>query len=581
MAAADPGEQKYFFFRDLSVYQTHEKEAKEKEAIEQGDGAEVVSLCKNVKDEENIWNEKIQNTCEQFIKYFIFCSKNGNTMGVQKEDYYIEYFNYWLNDKLRSHVELSENRSKIYKHFENFFNGEVPLSKLKNKINNIQDNYYNKMNSMYKLYDNYNKIKNVDDNDSNKQKNCLDYANNCVTEYSKYISECYNKKDDKFCEALKEFEYIYTTSKYNFKGCKTINLPRLPEFKNAEGERNVKSLDKFSPCNAVEQNSEAHRTEGEYEKDALLSELNLLKTYEKFNSNSYLSEYNEYCSDEIQSTENCKLYTLCARIETNLKGLSKMESSINDNDRCLYFTYWVYDQIHKTFSNNYIVHIPDIYKLFKVIYKINHTLQGKNQCNIDYNHNVKVEELKEMKYLRDYFMNFNSVRDNQVCFNGKRQTCCDYARHINKIYKKYIGNCCTCYFLSGECKNNCNDYFSCDDEYNPYELYKKFECNKLQKDKEAFEEVRKPTAIDYYAISLIALKSRCTTLFCDLFYMVVLASFAFTPLGSRFHKKVINKKKFQNHIREEGMWQTTSSGSTNKQKNPNNKRIRLAYQSAG
>ncbi|GAB69501.1 hypothetical protein PCYB_002500, partial [Plasmodium cynomolgi strain B] len=103
----------YFIFRYLCVY-----EANEKEAIEKGNDEEDISLCKNVIDEDNIWDGKIQNICEQFIKYFIFSSKNGNNMGVQKEDYCIEYFNYWLNDKLRSHVELSENRSKIYKHFE-------------------------------------------------------------------------------------------------------------------------------------------------------------------------------------------------------------------------------------------------------------------------------------------------------------------------------------------------------------------------------------------------------------------------------------------------------------------------------
>ncbi|CAI7719442.1 PIR protein [Plasmodium vivax] len=329
----------------------------------------------------------------------------------------------------------------------------------------------------------------------------------------------------------------------------------------------------------------------------ILEELDAYKYYDRFNNKDYSSELNEYCSEIKPSIDDkCEKYILCAKIETNLKNLYSMDDKKDNKELCLYFTYWLYDQISKAFSNNsnYIVDIRDVNNLFGVIYKINRKFEENKKCYVDYRLKTKVGELKEMKYMHDYFMVFESLKKHSPCKNKNKESCCDYVKHINELYKKYIGNCCTCYFYSKECHNNCDDYFNCDQKYKPYKLYEAFECEKLGDNEKGFEKVGTPTAIDYYFIHLRSLRPQCNSIFCDLFYVAVLSAFSvlglflvffifykFTPLGSRSQKRAINKKRIQNVIHEEEVRQRAPRGSNDRKKNPKPQRIRLAYQSAG
>ncbi|CAG9480855.1 unnamed protein product [Plasmodium vivax] len=601
MASAVAGktdEPEYNVFYDLKTYNDNEKEVEEVEYPN-----DIASQCETIQNIEQGSKEEIKNICKQLMKYFLYWFKYKNVKNkTNKIDNYIEYFNYLLNDILRTNIKKESDRPEVCKHFKNIIDEEADLSNLKDKIYYIKEEYYKNMKTMYELYENFYKIKSAGNNGTDEGDKCKNYVNNCVMKYREFNDKCYATGDNdeeeykKFCIALREFYGLYKINRYYQKSCKSVNLPDLPEFKKPKVKTVKKELKKFNECSTTTHDYAVDDIEKKYEKD-ILEQLEAYKYYQKFNGKDYSSEDNEYCSKiEPSIDKKCKIYTLCAKIETNFKKLHGMDVTKGNKERCLYFTYWLYDQISKTFSDNskYIVHIPDIYNLFEVIYNINHTFEEKKKCYVDYRHKAKLSELKEMKYMRDYFMVFENLKKHVPCKSGNKQSCCDYVQDINELYKKYIGNCCTCYFRSKKCHNNCDDYFNCHQDYNPYKLYEEFECEKLGDNEKGFEKLGTPTAIDYYFIHLRSLRPQCNSIFCDLFYVAVLSAFSvlglflvffifykFTPLGSRSQKRAINKKRIQNVIHEEEVRQRAPRGSNDKKKNPKPQRIRLAYQTAG
>ncbi|EDL42299.1 hypothetical protein, conserved [Plasmodium vivax] len=527
----EPVEPEYKIFYDLKTYNDSEKEADKV-----NDPDKIISACEKIQSTEG-WNEEIKKVCEKLMKYFLFWYKdktdNTDINNIQIGNY-IEYFNYLLNGKLGAITISESDRPKAYEHFKNIIADETKLNNLKVKIYDIKKEYYEKMKIMYELYENFYKIKSIGDNGADEHNKCSDYVNNCVGEYSKFKDICYVQEDKdqveykKLCSALRDFYDLYKINRYYQKSCKGVKLPKLPEFKKPKDATEEKRFEKFTKCSEKTFNYAVDDIEKRYEKD-ILKKLNEYKFYENFNNKNYSSEDNEYCSEIKPSIDKeCKIYTLCAKIETNFKKLHSMDLTKGNKERCLYFTYWLYDQISKTFSNNsnYIVDIRDVSNLFGVIYKINRKFEENKKCYVDYRINTKVGELKEMKHMHDYFMVFKSLKKHSPCKKEYKQTCCDYVQDINRLYKKYIGNCCTCYFRSNECHNNCDDYFNCHQDYNPYKLYEEFECEKLGDNEKGFEKLGTPTAIDYYFIHLRSLRPQCNSIFCDLFYVAVLSAFS-------------------------------------------------------
>ncbi|CAI7719817.1 PIR protein [Plasmodium vivax] len=595
-ASEAPGEPKCNIVDDLKTCNGREKEVEEVEYPN-----DIASQCETIQNIEQGSKEEIKNICKQLMKYFLYWFKYKNDKNkTNKIDNYIEYFNYLLNDILRTNTISESERQKVYDDFKKIID-ETKLSNLKDKIHHIDEEYYQKLKKMYELYEIFNKIKSMGDNGKDEKKECSNYISDCVKKYGEFKDICYVQDDKnkeeykKLCSALRQFRVLYKNYKYNHKTCKDVNLPDLPEFEKPKVKTVKKKFEKFKECSTTVHNYSVDNIEEEYEKD-ILEQLDKYKFYKKFNIEEYSSEDNEYCSKIVPSIDNnCENYILCAKIETNFKKLHSMDSNKGNEELCLYFTYWLYDQISKMFSKkyNYIIDIPDIYKLFDVIHKINLTFEKKDKCYVEYRLNAKMSELKKMKHMHDYFMVFENLKTHLACKDENKQKCCDYVKHINELYKKYIGNCCTCYFRTKECHNNC-DYFKCDQDYNPYELYKEFECEKLGDNEKGFEKVGTPTAIDYYFIHLRSLRPQCNSIFCDLFYVAVLSAFSilglflvffifykFTPLGSRSQKRAINKKRIQNVIHEEEVRQRAPRGSNDRKKNPKPQRIRLAYQTAG
>ncbi|SBT36771.1 PIR Superfamily Protein [Plasmodium ovale wallikeri] len=141
--------------------------------------------------------------------------------------------------------------------------------------------------------------------------------------------------------------------------------------------------------------------------------------------------------------------------------------------------------------------IPVFHEFFDVIHNINYTLEQENKCYIDYNFDSTFIELGEIKYLHDYFRNFDSF-ETKFSFNETiKYGFYSYLTLINTLYEKYISECCTCYTTEdSNCEEECPSYFKCNEKYNPYNIYSKLECvNKLNKN---FTKVRMLTPIDNY-----------------------------------------------------------------------------------
>ncbi|KMZ81200.1 hypothetical protein PVIIG_02682 [Plasmodium vivax India VII] len=513
----------------LQTCSENEKEVNKIEGLDK-----LISVCEKIQSTGKKWDEEIKKVCEKLMKYLFYWSKykNDNTK-TNKIGNYIEYLNYFLNDILRTNSTSESERHTIYEDFKKIIDEEANLSNLKDKIHHIKEEYYKKMKIMYELYEIFYNIKSIGDKGADEKNECQKYVSSCVSEYNKIKDICYlqdDKNEEEYktlCSALRQFRVLYKNYKYNHKTCKDVNLPDLPEFEKPKVKTVKKKFEKFKECSTTTHDYAVDDIEKKYEKD-ILKKIDKYNFYEKFNNKDYLSEDNEYCSKIDPSIDNkCESYLLCAKIETNFKKLHKMDDNKDNNELCSYFTYWLYDQISKMFSNNYnyIVDIPDIYNLFDVIFKINLTFEKKYKCYVDYRLNAKVSELKEMKHMHDYFMVSENLKTNSPCKNGNKKKCCDYVQYTNRLYKKYIGRCCTCYFRSNECHNNC-DYFKCDQNYNPYKVYEAFECEKLGDNEKGFEKVGTPTAIDYYFIHLRSLRPQCNSIFCDFFYVAVLAAFS-------------------------------------------------------
>ncbi|GAB65937.1 VIR-like CYIR protein [Plasmodium cynomolgi strain B] len=277
----------YNIFYDLRTYNDHEKKVDNG-----GYPNEIVSLCEKIQNGEQGWNEEIKKICEKLMKYFLYWSKhktdNNNNKSICN---YIEYLNYWLNGELRRNIISESDRHRTYEHFNKVIAEESNLCDLKDKFYNIKDEYYENMKIMHELYENFYKIKSIGDNGTDEKNECSNYVNNCVNKFRQFKDKCYvqeNKDEEgykKLCNALREFNGIYKINRYYQKSCKNVKLLDLPD---------------------------------------ILEELDDYKFYNDFNNKDYSSEFNEYCSEIKPPIDNrCKIYTLCAKIKTNLKGLSK------------------------------------------------------------------------------------------------------------------------------------------------------------------------------------------------------------------------------------------------------------------
>ncbi|KNA02003.1 hypothetical protein PVNG_04426, partial [Plasmodium vivax North Korean] len=228
------------------------------------------------------------------------------------------------------------------------------------------------------------------------------------------------------------------------------------------------------------------------------------------------------CDNLDFKSDNVK--SLCKKIERNLKDLSTNNKLKNEshNDRCLYFNYWVHEELRKMFNGKTkddYHNKTDIDKLYAGWYRIsdglmkgdvnenyvkikskysknnNNTSQGTGNINNSsgnnghpisqnfysvkdfskhkgcfYNSDCTFYDCDDMKALYDYFKNHDTI-ENKIS-TKKVEECNvyqEYVNYIKPIYDKYKDDCCNYGFC---------DYFNCNDKYDPNELlYKLKNCS--------------------------------------------------------------------------------------------------------
>ncbi|SBT02386.1 PIR Superfamily Protein [Plasmodium ovale curtisi] len=349
----------------------------------------------------------------------------------------------------------------------------------------------------------------------------------------------------------------------------------------------------------------------------ILKEFSSSKIYEKLNSNVDIKEYYSTCKDilKLEKLFPGSVY-LCEKLSRNIRNSISYISSNeeNDHDRCLYFIFWTYDEIKKIYNGKIrkIFETPLFVELVKVannIYyelsgndvrinseliqnefrnkaelvrnllskdpKINKNIPNKNEVMKErfvrknelfkykpcfYSFDCGFDECTEMKDLFDYFKNYDSMETKASILTNKRMLFCKYIMYINILYEKYISKCCTCFFRSEKCIDDCPDYFKCNQLYNPYNLYTTLKCNAVLYQVTPMKKVDIPKYIDRYVI----IKSEKS-------------AEIFTPIGSIFHKKTPQKKKEKYNYHEKYNELLLYPDLESVNMNPQSRKIQIAY----
>ncbi|SBT58125.1 PIR Superfamily Protein [Plasmodium ovale wallikeri] len=177
-----------------------------------------------------------------------------------------------------------------------------------------------------------------------------------------------------------------------------------------------------------------------------------------------------------------------------------------------------------------------------------------------YSFDCSFDECTEMKDLFDYFKKYNSMETKITTIKNKYSVFCKNLLYINGLYEKYISKCCTYFLRSKECRDDCPDFFKCNQLYNPHNLYTKIKCDALLPSVISMKKVNIPTYIDSYVI----IKSEKS------------AEIVLPPLALYFIRKPKKQKKKYNY-HEEYNEQLLYPDSASVNMNPQNRKIQIAY----
>ncbi|KNA02214.1 hypothetical protein PVNG_05537 [Plasmodium vivax North Korean] len=212
--------------------------------------------------------------------------------------------------------------------------------------------------------------------------------------------------------------------------------------------------------------------------NSILGNTTSYQIYKKFDAEDDLDKHNTYCTEfiSLNKTKDEKSEKTCKKIAKNLNKLSELASTVKYRDRCLYYKYWIYDQIWKE-SNTAGNNVGSVINKYLSIQDTVTKSLKKYYCPY-YFHRRNLTELNEFheeKYLYEYFKNYNTLKYKISASNDNEETYSKYLEYIKDIYIKHKNDsCCDYYGLIG----NCYHYFKCEEDYNPNNLLCKLKKNK-------------------------------------------------------------------------------------------------------
>ncbi|SBS94776.1 PIR Superfamily Protein [Plasmodium ovale curtisi] len=474
---------------------------------------------------------------------------------------------------------------------------------------------------LYDFLEYYNNIKNVLNKVKILNKDMYKtYIENMFDLYIKMEINNYKEMYDKEIEHFKEkFKDVKSELTFLEKECPGDYI-KLVFNKENNSLRNLKK-DKFQESLkntvVVYENTEMPLTDkssdGVHAYEDILKEFPSSTIYERLNNKDDINEYRLVCNDVFMLEKDFpwSVY-LCEKLSRNIgNNISHIkDNETNEHDRCLYFTFWTYDEIRKIYNGNIqkIFETPLFVELVKVANNIYYDLSRReiiansvliqnefrkkdelirNSLSKDlekrqkvtnvnevmkerfvgkhelfkykpcfYSFDCSFDKCTEMKDLFDYFKNYNSMETKITTIKNKYSVFCKHLLYINGLYEKYMSKCCTCFLRSKECRDDCPDFFKCNQLYNPYNFYTKIKCNGVLPSVIPMKKVNIPTYIDNYVI----IKSENLPL-----------------LALYFIRKPKKQKKKKYNYHEEYNEQLLYPDSASVNMNPQNRKIQIAY----
>ncbi|SBS93265.1 PIR Superfamily Protein [Plasmodium ovale curtisi] len=273
--------------------------------------------------------------------------------------------------------------------------------------------------------------------------------------------------------------------------------------------------------------------------------------YEKFNDTNFFT-YN--CTDckPVESAEYkySGINELCCEMERNLKKLSTILKTVTDkNERCKYLNFWFYYQIWKRFiSHREKIYTTSIISKLTYVWGIINYRVNNDKCTDIYHENIPLETWKEMKDLHDYFKNYDTI-EKDILHRDRCQSYKNYVEYNDVLYKKHYNECCV------SSNKNIENYFNCDERFNPSNLLSKFKCE------------HKDLALEVNSQKAVALKEEgqtdnslmssdmnpVVTVSCTIFvlFFFLLIMYKFTPFGSWLHKRLQQNRIIKYHLHKE------------------------------
>ncbi|SBS95089.1 PIR Superfamily Protein [Plasmodium ovale curtisi] len=283
-----------------------------------------------------------------------------------------------------------------------------------------------------------------------------------------------------------------------------------------------------------------------------LNPLTSYQVYEKLNNSSTFPGVCTYCTN-MKSFERIfqGITKFCCEMEKNLINLNKILGHIQDRtERCRYFNFWFYYQIWKRFTSTQTIDHPEsiINRLTYSWVDINEKLH-LNECSYFYHDNISLDKWKEMKDLHDFFKNYNFIETNILTSSDKCQSYKNYVEYNERLYKKYHTECCI------SKKNNKENYFNCNTQFNPSKLLSKLKCeNYILESREdpqiALEEDNPDeSASSPMSSETVPVVVGSFTVFTILSSLYIM--YKFTPFGPRITNRIFSKSRVWSNTEEE------------------------------
>ncbi|SBS91735.1 PIR Superfamily Protein [Plasmodium malariae] len=205
--------------------------------------------------------------------------------------------------------------------------------------------------------------------------------------------------------------------------------------------------------------------------------------YKELDNDVEENNYDVYCTafnKDGDDTEK-KHYNLCKKILRNTHILSRYANTNNFTTLCSHYRYWTYYNIKKILGDdtNNDKAKPIINKFKQVrdnIRKISNALY----CQYEFNDDIikKLNDMKKEKYLYEYFQNYDSIKTSVTCKLVTPDKYENYLKYIITLYNERKGEDACCY---GPFLIDCEDYFKCDDEFDPNILLSTLKSTKQKK----------------------------------------------------------------------------------------------------